>query len=88
MFVSLVRSPAAAALQYSRRLAAEVESQPAPLNHVANEHVQLFDLDADASETTNIAAAHPAVVARMRARLEQWRHARPPQGKFWYQVYL
>jgi hypothetical protein len=34
--------------------------------------VQLFDLDADRAETTNLQAEHPDVVARLRALLEGW----------------
>jgi len=34
--------------------------------------VQLYDLDADIGETTNVQARHPEVVARLAARLDQW----------------
>ena len=33
--------------------------------------LELFDLDADLSESQNVAAEHPDVVARLRARLDQ-----------------
>ncbi|MFM1770122.1 MAG: hypothetical protein RJA22_2651 [Verrucomicrobiota bacterium] len=33
---------------------------------------ELYDLVADRPESTNLAAAHPAVVSRMKAELEQW----------------
>ena len=34
--------------------------------------VELFDVAADPDETTNVAAAHPDVVADLRARLDAW----------------
>ena len=33
---------------------------------------ELYDLLADRSETTNIAADHPEVLSRMKAGLEAW----------------
>ena len=37
--------------------------------------VQLYDLEADPSETTNLHAQHPDVVKRLRTRLEAYRAA-------------
>ena len=34
---------------------------------------ELFDLDADPNETTDLAAAHPTIVARLRARIDHYR---------------
>lgn len=36
------------------------------------QYVMLYDLKADPSETRNLAAAHPDVVARLRAKIEAW----------------
>jgi arylsulfatase A-like enzyme len=40
-------------------------------------HACLFDVDVDPGEQTNQAAAHPAVVASMHTRLQQYREAKP-----------
>jgi len=39
--------------------------------------LQLYDLDADIGETTDIAARHPDIVERMEARLKTARIASP-----------
>jgi len=39
----------------------------------ARELEELYDLDADPGETTDLAAAHPDVVARLHAELDRWR---------------
>ncbi len=39
---------------------------------VLGQHVMLYDLATDPGEKRNIAAAHPDVVARLRARLVRW----------------
>jgi arylsulfatase A-like enzyme len=44
---------------------------PDPKNE-PNEQIELYDLSQDPAETTNLAAAHPAVVARLRAELDRW----------------
>lgn len=44
------------------------------------QHVMLFDLKADPGETRNVAAANPAVVARLQAKLKTWDRGNvPPQ---------
>lgn len=40
----------------------------------------LFDVRADPGETTDIAARHPGIVKRLRARLEEVANERPPLG--------
>jgi arylsulfatase A-like enzyme len=40
-------------------------------DEAAHTPVQLFNLDADLSETTNVAAAQPQLVAQLRERMEQ-----------------
>lgn len=42
---------------------------------------ELYDLSADPGETTDIAARHPQVVARMEARLKEVAAERPPLGE-------
>ncbi len=44
----------------------------------AADRVELFDLDADLSEKTNLANAHPEIVARLRARLDAYAAAATP----------
>ena len=39
---------------------------------------QLYDLARDAAESTNLAAANPARVAALRARLLAWSRSLPP----------
>lgn len=36
------------------------------------QHVMLYDLKSDPGETRNVAAAHPEVVARLKAKLAEW----------------
>jgi len=43
------------------------------VEHYDDERVELFDLDADASETRDLSTAHSARAAAMRARLRDWR---------------
>lgn len=43
---------------------------------------ELYDLANDPGETTNVAGQHPALVARMKARLRQLAAERPPLGDF------
>ncbi len=42
--------------------------------------IQLYDLDADISETKNLADEHPNVVARLRQALLAWNAAMPPDA--------
>ncbi|MEZ6107134.1 MAG: sulfatase-like hydrolase/transferase [Pirellulaceae bacterium] len=43
-----------------------------PLHGSRETRLQLYDLMADPHETTNLAANHPEIVARMRALIDQW----------------
>jgi hypothetical protein len=42
---------------------------------------ELFNLALDPSETTDLAALHPQIVARLKARLKAASHERPPLGE-------
>jgi arylsulfatase A-like enzyme len=45
-------------------------------------HIELYDLDADPGETTDLASEHPDVVAQMRAVMESRTEARLPEWSF------
>jgi hypothetical protein len=48
----------------------------------------LFNVTADPSETHDLAAEFPELVAEMRAKLASYRSKRGPQQKFWMQYHL
>jgi len=41
-------------------------------DHEREQVEELYDLDADLSETTNLAAKHPEIVKRLREQMEKW----------------
>jgi len=48
--------------------------------------VMLFDLDHDRSETTNVAAQNPAIVAELKAKVLQWHQQMPPDKGATFQL--
>jgi len=63
-------------------IAAALEGKRWKLIRVGGEQRLLFDLDADESETTDVASANPAVVGRLDAALQAWEKglAKPSWG--------
>ena len=45
------------------------------IEHYEDGQIELFDLDKDIGETTNVASQHPQVAERLRAALADWRRA-------------
>jgi arylsulfatase len=47
---------------------------PAGVNPRRGDAWQLFDLEADGTETTNLAKENPGVVERLARRFEEWQN--------------
>jgi arylsulfatase A-like enzyme len=60
------------ALFWRRGVAAAVRKGPWKLIRVETNPIMLFNIADDPSETTNVAAANPVIVAELRALLEDW----------------
>jgi hypothetical protein len=55
-------------------------TEPWKLLFVAPHHWLLFDRRDPAGELRDVAAAHPEIVARLRAKLETWSAEQSPAG--------
>lgn len=68
------------ALFWRFRSQAAVVTEPWKLLFVAPHHWLLFDRRDPAGELRDVAAAHPEIVARLRAKLETWSAEQSPAG--------